>query len=246
MESFYQNQLLPHFFGGFGRHIYKSQSDVRHDYDEMIVHQHNVMATLEHRLDHSDFLQGSILTAADILLFFHCALRFRYGDDLEDFPNMKKWYGMVSEVDAVNKNWPKGWNRKNKMSAGRQSESHVSESHEKPTAASFDTPLIQYARERKRARAKASAKKWEGRKGYQSCGRSGPSRMRRKRAIKAAAEAGHRGCGRSGPSRRGRSGPSRLRQKRAIKAAAEAGHQGCGGSGPSRLRQKRAIKIHVA
>ncbi|GMI28269.1 hypothetical protein TeGR_g4783, partial [Tetraparma gracilis] len=143
MESFYQNQLLPHFFGGFGRHIYKSQSDVRHDYDEMIVHQHNVMATLEHRLDHSDFLQGSILTAADILLFFHCALRFRYGDDLEDFPNMKKWYGMVSEVDAVNKNWPKGWNRTNKMSAGRQSESHVSESHEKPTVASFDTPLIQ-------------------------------------------------------------------------------------------------------
>ena len=58
---------------------------------------------LDRRLAESRFVAGEDYTIADIAIFPWCRLYERQGQNIDDFPNVKRWFAMIAERPAVAK-----------------------------------------------------------------------------------------------------------------------------------------------
>jgi GST-like protein len=56
---------------------------------------------LDRRLAEREFVAGGAYSIADMAIFPWCRLHARQGQDLEDFPNVKRWFGAVAARPAV-------------------------------------------------------------------------------------------------------------------------------------------------
>jgi GST-like protein len=58
---------------------------------------------LDRRLAQNRFVIGDTYTIADMAIFPWCRLYERQGQDIDDFPNVKRWFTMISGRRAVAK-----------------------------------------------------------------------------------------------------------------------------------------------
>jgi len=155
--TFYATQLIPFFMGGCGRHTHKSQGDTQESAESMdgfivekIKFYERLLASASSASSPSPsppsappqpYLQGDLITAPDILLFWMMALRYRYGGTLTESPNLEAWYKSIAKLPTVHKNWPSHWNAVDKTSQashGRRMSEHRDKLLE---GKHFDTPL---------------------------------------------------------------------------------------------------------
>ncbi|MDH3474209.1 MAG: glutathione S-transferase N-terminal domain-containing protein [Rhodospirillales bacterium] len=59
---------------------------------------------LDRRLAHNQFVIGDTYTIADMAIFPWSRLYERQGQNIDDFPNVKRWFTMIAERPAVAKN----------------------------------------------------------------------------------------------------------------------------------------------
>ena len=95
--------------GGFGpmlgqAHHFRAYARVQIDYaiERYTNESHRLYQVLDRQLDGRDFVAGEY-SIADMSIFPWCRLHDRQGQKLEDFPNVKRWYGQVAQRPAVAK-----------------------------------------------------------------------------------------------------------------------------------------------
>jgi GST-like protein len=56
---------------------------------------------LDKQLSAHDYVSADQYTIADMAIFPWCRLHRRQNQDINDFPNVKRWFAMISERPAV-------------------------------------------------------------------------------------------------------------------------------------------------
>ena len=56
---------------------------------------------LDRQLGENNHVAGDAYSIADMAIFPWCRLHERQEQDLDDFPNVKRWYGVIGERPAV-------------------------------------------------------------------------------------------------------------------------------------------------
>jgi len=94
--------------GGFGpmlgqAHHFRAYAPERFDYayDRYSNEAKRLYQVLDGRLEAREFVAAGEYTIADMAIFPWCRLHGRQGQDLADYPNVRRWFNTISERPAV-------------------------------------------------------------------------------------------------------------------------------------------------